>query len=536
MSLRHKFILLLLLLGGAVAVNLGTVLWSISFLEKELAAPLRSFQEILKGLSEVKRELGDIHGSLVSAPNGSGGPGPMVRAEPGPEPRHDETDRLAFEAAAAKALAGLDLLESNESYQLRAGLSTTRNLRTRVNEALDATRQWYRTGDAGDDPLRQRRKAIGDFYDLHELIERIEQQNLRELESTVTYNADLRWLILAILGASALVVALAIFDAIILIQRLVLRPVARLRSAADRLAAGDFAYRIEVRGRDEIAQLSGEVNHMAGTIARMQAERIERERLAAVGEVVRRIVHNLRNPLAGIRGLAEYTRGELEPESDLREAQDRIMQTVDRFEGWLSGMLRATRPLEVVPETVEVRPWLAGVVELHRAAAESRGVRLALDTTQAPQTASFDPRHLEQAVIALVTNAIEASPRGGTVAVSTLSDGGRWQILVSDEGAGVPVELREQVFRPYFTTKKDGSGIGLAVAHQVIAQHGGRISVGEPASDGQFGPGRLGTPSDASGIGPGAVFTVALPLAGPAEPGQAGPWGGGRGENSGHRG
>ena len=62
-----------------------------------------------------------------------------------------------------------------------------------------------------------------------------------------------------------------------------------------------------------------------------------------MGEVVRRVVHNLRNPLAGIRGLAEYTRGELEAGSDLREAQDRIMQTVDRFEGWLKGMLRATR-------------------------------------------------------------------------------------------------------------------------------------------------------------------------------------------------
>src|SRR5262249_25264293 len=141
-----------------------------------------------------------------------------------------------------------------------------------------------------------------------------------------------------------------------LLHRWVLQPVARLRTAAARIGDGDFAHRVLVRpggpGRDELAQLSTEVNHMAGLVRAMQDERVERDRLAAAGEMVRRLTHNLRNPLAGIRGLAEITRGDLPPAADeLRENQERIIATIDRFEHWLSELLSATSPLTVQLES-----------------------------------------------------------------------------------------------------------------------------------------------------------------------------------------
>jgi signal transduction histidine kinase len=174
------------------------------------------------------------------------------------------------------------------------------------------------------------------------------------------------------------------------------------------------------------------------------------------------------------------------------------------------------------------------VVETHRAAAEARGVRLILDITRAPRSARFDPRHMEQAVVALVTNAIEASPKGSGVEVCGLVDGGGWTIRVADQGPGVPADLREKVFRPYFTTKKEGSGIGLAVAHQVVMQHGGQLRVAEGPMDGRTALGGGGTGLEAPKAGVGAVFMATLPLTGLAEPGQRRPTGGTNGEDSGH--
>lgn len=528
MSLRRKFLILLLALGAAVAINVGTVVWTMLFLERELALPLSSFQDVLTGLSRVKRSIGQIHGGIAGSEN----IGP-VRAAPGPEPARDEAALAEFERLAADVLTGLSDLEANETYRLRAGVSTTQNLRGRVTQALDEARRWYGSGAGALD-----RAALLDLYfRLHELIERIEQWNLAELAKAGDYSAGLRQTVLLIVGASTLLVALVFWDAAIFVRRWAVKPVARLRLAAERLGAGDFAHRIEIEGRDEIAQLSGEVNHMAATIARMQTERIERERLAAVGEVVRRIVHNLRNPLAGIRGLAEYTRGEVAPNQDLREAQDRIMRTVDRFEQWLSGLLSATRPLDLSTGETPPASWLLGIVEMHRPAANAKGILLALDASNAPEVARFDARHLEQALVALLSNAIEASPRGGAVSVvakRSLDSGDSWEIEVADQGPGVPGELRDQIFKPYFTTKPGGSGIGLAVAYQVITQHGGRITVGEPARNGQLAAEAAGAPPKHPGMGPGAVFRVVLPLAQMADIGQCGAQGGGSGKNSGH--
>jgi len=94
----------------------------------------------------------------------------------------------------------------------------------------------------------------------------------------------------------------------------------------------------------QLAQLASEVNHMAHMVKTLQDERVESERLAAVGSMVRRIAHNIRNPLAGIRGLAEITRNELAQDEELRENQTRIVAAVDRFERWLKQLLDATRP------------------------------------------------------------------------------------------------------------------------------------------------------------------------------------------------
>ncbi len=525
MSLQRKFGVLLGTLALVVLVALGTAVWSVWLLERELSGPLASIGPVLGDLHAIKRGVEAQERALVAAGGLDLAGGDRDAFE---EPRADPTELHRQIERTNSAIRGqLDHLEGLDTYRVRAGLSTTRNMRERIDAMTGAIDAWL--GEA-------QRSVLDDFRDQRAevvaLIERIEgQQVLIYTPAFLEFGTQLGPRVLFILGWSLFLMVLAGVLATILIRRWIMRPVARLRDAAARIAAGDLAHRIPVVGVDELANLSAEVNHMAGTIASMQEERIERERLAAIGEMVRRLAHNLRNPLSGIRSLAELTRSEVPGASMARENQDRIVQTVDRFEGWLKELVEGTSALKSSPTTIPVPAWLTHAVEPLRPMAQSKGVDLIEDATHAPPHARIDARYMEQALVAVVTNAIQASPNGSRVTVAAQhnpNNGDSWEIRVSDQGPGVPPELHERIFRPYFTTKRDGTGIGLALARQIVEQHGGRIWVE---------PGR-GQPANGSVGASGAVFVIRLPLYEPgpvAKAGQHAPGlGGSFGQHPGH--
>ncbi|MFM9995099.1 MAG: ATP-binding protein [Phycisphaerales bacterium] len=512
MSLQRKFALLLGTLGLIVVINLATALWAVWILERELAGPLASINPVLTELHAIKRGAEAVGRALPSDGIGdAGAPGARFGNPRGTLPDDDgaartpDERRAAVRAALAMMRDRLDRFERIETVHVRAGLSTPRNFRARVEAAADAIGRWLDTDDASG------LATMGaDLRALRELIELIEGRVIDNARHDMSFGRQLRSRVLFIVGASLGLLVLAGALAVVLVRRWVMRPVGALRDAAARIASGDLSHRIPVSGGDELALLSTEVNQMAGTIATMQEERVDRERLAAVGEMVRRIAHNLRNPLAGIRSLAELSRGGLPDGAPIRENQDRIVRTVDRFEGWLKGLLNATTPLRCTPRPIAVADWIGRVVEPLRPLAAARGVEIQQLTEGAPPQANLDPIHMEQAIVALVTNAIQASPNGSRVTVSAQAAppspnaGNSWELRVSDQGEGVANELRDKIFRPYFTTKRDGTGIGLAVARQVVDQHGGRIWVETPPTQ------------SANGLGGarGASFVICLPLSG----------------------
>lgn len=505
MTLQRKFAVLLVLLGLTVAANLGAAVWVVNMLDREQREPIEGLTRVLTGMSRVKRSLWDL-AEMLDLPVLEGSESEEEFAPPDP----NEVQKR-FAAFLDRVQREIGHLESGGSYVVRSGISTTRNLRARIELTADEVARWL---DHRDEAARERART--NLYELHELIERIEGRLLTDARMAAEYGADLRRRLSFVLGASLVVVVLSAWLAVVLFRRWVLKPVGLLRVAADEIARGNFEHRVPELARDELGLLSREVNDMAQTIANMQAERIERERLAAVGEMARSVAHNIRNPLGGIRSLAELSADELPSDSPVRDHQARIVRTVDRFSAWLNGLLSATTPLELHPVEGEVTGWLESVVETHRAMAQGRGVRLELDVSAAPGSAVFDREHLEQAVVAVLTNALEATPTGGRVQARAFSDGSWWGVIVEDEGGGVPDQLRERIFDPYFTTKPGGSGIGLASVRRVVGQPGGRVWV-ENRPDG----------SGAAGWnGPGAVFTLRLPLgvaAGTASGGQTGP-------------
>jgi signal transduction histidine kinase len=502
MTLLRKFGVLLAVLAMVVVLSLGSAVWSVSLLQREITGYLQSISVALGGLNHIKRDLGDLAALLPGSPETDPSPwaGEARDAPPG-------TPAQRVQALGDSVHQQLEELLGSRTFRVRSGISTQRNLQDRIKTATASALAWVNSGDR-EAGLRARRE----LYILHELIERNEAKILGDASEAVVHGREIRDRLLAVIVITLLTALGVASLGLILMRRWVLRPVTELRTAADRIARGDFAHRVPVQGRDELAQLSSEVNHMAGMISAMQDERVERERLAAIGEMVRRLAHNLRNPLSGIRSLAELSKADLPGDSPVQENQDRIVATVDRFEKWLAEMLTATSPLNIEPEPVPVAPWLRALVEPLRPMGAAKGVELRVDLAAAPPEARFDPRHLEHALVGVVTNAIQASPRGAAVTVSAVAKGTQWEIRVRDRGPGVPPELVERIFRPYFTTKRDGTGIGLAVAKQVVEQHGGRVAV-ERASSAPEGPAAPAPRGSGAGSGgPGATFVFQLPL------------------------
>ena len=508
MSLRTKFGVLLGLMGLAVVLALGTAWWALDLMQREVRDPFDSMTAVLVDLGDAKRAV-ESAGNAVAGVEDNDADARGVRAALSPTPGQTRPDRQPhvdeFRTAAQRAHDALQRVAENPWSRTRVGASTVPNLQQRLEEV--------RTTDLTNDHLHS--AAALQLYQIHQLIERIESRIIQDTAEALRYGGELRTRLLLVLAFALLIAALTIALGVTLVRRWVLGPIARLRAAAAKIAAGDFAHRIPIdaSSHDEMARLSTEVNSMAGTIKSMQDQRVEQERLAAVGEMVRRLVHNLRNPMAGIRGLAELTRAELGPSSDLTEHQTRIITAVDRFERWLNDLLSVTRPMQVHPNPTDIAPWISGLIDAHRPLSQTRGVTLTLDLTNAPTRATFDARHLEHAVSAILSNAIEAtsSPqargtatKGGAVAVTLRDLGPNWALEVADQGSGISPETRPKIFRPYFTTKQDGNGIGLAIALQIVTAHGGRITVDSPW------PPTETTPSGVAGPA-GSCFTIEIP-------------------------
>ncbi len=510
MKLQVKFLGLMAVLGLAVAINVATAWWAIRTLERELAWPLDSMQHVLDGL----------HGARAGVERQSAAIG-MLRGADGRVVLPDAPDitrRNAFFAATQDVEDRLDALEEMPTFRLRSGVSTTRNLRERTRRVRELGGQWF------DGDPRAGEQLGAQIVQTLELTQRVQGRIITDAALAVDFGEDLRGRALFVLAISVLMTLVCVVLGVLFVRRWVLRPVGELRAAAVRFGSGDLSHRVRVAGRDELSTLGAEFNEMAETITGMQRERVERERLAAVGEMARRIVHNLRSPLAGIRSLAEISRDESIEGTDVREAQTRIVATVDRFEVWLQQMLRASAPLEIEPSPCEPRTWLIEVVEAQRATAEGRGVGLVLDAAGAPASATFDRQHLEHALVALISNAIDATPGGGSVRVEAFSDAPAacWGVRITDEGPGVDEDEATRIFRPYYTTKAGGTGIGLALAQRVARQHGGTIRV-------ENRPGVAQTPG-------GAAFVVQMPLDAGWVKANTGQRSDVNGQDSGHRG
>ena len=270
-------------------------------------------------------------------------------------------------------------------------------------------------------------------------------------------------------------VQLAFFT--VFLQRRFRNPIEEISRGTRRMREGDLHHEIVLPHADELGALATDITDMARSLRESRERLVRNERLAAVGEVAATLAHNLRNPLAGIRSAAQAALEEADDATLCRETFGDIMLTVDKLATWTQDILRYTSPLP--PRCAPVRPeaLLDAVKRLATATLSARGVDLRSEAAAHLTAMSLDGAAMEQALLALVLNAAEAVAPGACVDLRAERGGGEVILSVTDEGRGMPENVRAQAVRPFYTTKPKGMGLGLAMADKVARAHGGTLQI-----------------------------------------------------------
>jgi signal transduction histidine kinase len=213
--------------------------------------------------------------------------------------------------------------------------------------------------------------------------------------------------------------------------------------------------------------------------ARAQEALKRRDRLAAMGELASTVAHEIRNPLNAIAMSAQRLRAEAFASGEDEEARslvDVIHRESGRIDTRIQQFLAFARPPALVPAQTSLGALVDEIGASLRPMADLRGITLAVDASGAGR-AVLDVDQMRQVVENLVRNAIEATPAGGRIDLRARSSRDTHEIVVHDSGPGIPAEDLPRIFDLYFTTKAEGTGVGLAVSQQIVAAHGGRIDV-----------------------------------------------------------
>lgn len=288
----------------------------------------------------------------------------------------------------------------------------------------------------------------------------------------------------AIVGFSIGAIALGLL-ATILSQRL-LSPIRTLTEAAVRIGRGDLSAEVPTTASNEIGVLAREFNQMAASLRAREKELQEKqealvraEKLATIGRMAAQITHEIRNPLSSIGLNAELLADELDP-ADPESAEARrlcaaIAREVDRLAEITEEYLRFARLPKPVLAREDVGELLRDLVAFVKPELEEAGIRVELDLSDGLE-ARVDENQIRQALLNLVRNAREAMPGGGTLRLQArpAPDGGV-EVRIADTGIGMRPEDLARIFDPFFTTKDRGTGLGLSLTQQIVAQHGGSL-------------------------------------------------------------
>ena len=331
---------------------------------------------------------------------------------------------------------------------------------------------------------------------------------------------------IAYTGLALLLIA---FVSWVVVWRVVRKPVKALEHGTERLAQGELGYQIEVRSRDEIGELAHSFNDMSLQLqaehkenqawTRTLEERVEQktrelkraheralqtEKLASIGKMAAVLAHEINNPLSGILTYAKLLRKWVEREDggpgrkqEVRDSLDLIASESRRCGDLVRNLLTFSRSTPMNLQPTDLNQVVQRTVRLVQHQFELRGTTPQVQLDPTLPLVECDAAQIEQVLLALVMNALDAMPQGGGNLWITTSFGkqeSQVRMVVRDDGMGIPPEILPRIFEPFLTTKETGHGVGLglAISHSILERHNGNIEV-------------------QSEVGQGTTFTITLP-------------------------
>ncbi len=300
------------------------------------------------------------------------------------------------------------------------------------------------------------------------------------------------------------------------------RPILRLRALSQAVAAGDLNQKTELDRPDEIGELAEAFDTMTQQLrertdeaARLYAETVQRntelaeinvrlqttqqqlvqsEKLAAVGQLTAGIVHDVKNPLTVIKGMAEMLQSEPRLEQTASEELGLIRDSATKANQIVSDLLTFSRQSTPEMQQQDLKATVEAALRITTYLTRKANVQVITALPEQTVYMTYDAQQVEQVLINLIQNAIQAMPQGGTLRVSLSQAAEAIALAVQDTGSGIPPENLHRIFDPFFTTKPagEGTGLGLSVSYGIISRHHGRIDV-------------------ESTVGQGTTFTILLP-------------------------
>ena len=327
------------------------------------------------------------------------------------------------------------------------------------------------------------------------------------LLATLSWRDPERHIVLLVAGTGAIAICGAL---LVVLTYTVQRPMVELQQKIAKLGAGDLRASVSfARRNDEIGDLGRNFNHMVEQL-RETREEIERlhqtqmsraEHLATLGEMATGLAHEIRNPLAGIAGVIEIIGRDLPSSSPARSVVKEVRQEISRINHIVTDLLQTARPHPPQVRRTDLNTTVEHAVMLGRQQALARSVGITLRKDPSLPPVEHDSDQIHQVLLNLLLNALQAisSDRDGEIRVTVKSQGKNAAVEVVDNGRGIAPQHLPNIFRPFYTTKGDGTGLGLSLARRIVEDHQGRIDV-------------------ASTVGKGSTFTVVLPLQRTAAP------------------
>jgi two-component system NtrC family sensor kinase len=230
---------------------------------------------------------------------------------------------------------------------------------------------------------------------------------------------------------------------------------------------------------EETVQRNKELAEINVRLQTMQGQLIQSEKLAAVGQLTAGIVHDVKNPLAVIKGLAEVLQDDATITDETRHELQVIRESAEKANRIVSDLLKFARQSQPEMESHDLRETVEASIRLTTYLIREARIQLVKEIPEQMLLVAYDPQQIEQVLINLIHNAIQAMPNRGTLKVCLEQVDGSAAVAIQDTGTGISPENLKRIFDPFFTTKPEGvgTGLGLSVSYGIIANHKGRIEV-----------------------------------------------------------